>query len=130
MIRPAHNALICDTHYYVFFGMESAFKLSKPSILVTVQHIQHALLQTCAQYARINMHKCAYIRTPADINVIALRTRYLSGLFFLLGGSSALPAKTALVTTILAARPDLQGGEIAGALANLSSVTKVVMPQV
>jgi Ca2+/Na+ antiporter len=54
----------------------------------------------------------------------------LSGLFFMLGGSSSLPTKTSLVTAILAARPGMQGGEIAGALANLTGVTKVIMPQV
>lgn len=54
----------------------------------------------------------------------------LSGLFFMLGGSSILPTKTALVAAILAARPEMQGGAISGALANVTTLTKVVMPQV
>jgi hypothetical protein len=34
------------------------------------------------------------------------------------------------VKQIIAARPDLQGGEISGALANMVGITKIIMPQV
>ena len=41
-----------------------------------------------------------------------------------------MPVTTELTKRIIDRRPDMQGGEISGALANMVGITKIVMPQV